>query len=165
MTDGGQTSAGGSGFHSRIRAPREFWGGVVLVAIALLALYASRDLSGMEGFQFGPGTAPRIAAGLLGLVGIAVAITGFMFDGPKIDSYALRGPALVFIAILGFAVMVRPLGLVVTTYLTFMVSIFGSREMRFIESLIAAAVMTLFCIVLFYVLLELPFELWPSILN
>jgi putative tricarboxylic transport membrane protein len=165
MADGGQTSAGGSGFHFRIRAPREFWGGVVLVAIALVALYASRDLAGMDGFQFGPGTAPRIAAGLLGLAGIAVAITGVLTDGPKIDSYALRGPALVFIAILGFAVMVRPLGLVITTYLTFMISIFGSREMRLIESLIAAAAMTLFCIVLFFVLLELPFELWPSILS
>ena len=143
MSDGGQSSASGSGFRFRIRAPREFWGGLVLVVIALIAFYASRDLSGMEGFQF------------------AVAATGLFVDGPKIDSYALRGPGLVVIAILGFAVMIRPLGLVITTYLTFMIAIFGSREMRLIESLIAAAVMTAFCVVLFQYLLELPFDLWP----
>jgi putative tricarboxylic transport membrane protein len=161
MSDGGQSSASGSGFRFRIRAPREFWGGLVLVVIALIAFYASRDLSGMEGFQFGAGTAPRITATLLTIAGIAVAATGLFVDGPKIDSYALRGPGLVVIAILGFAVMIRPLGLVITTYLTFMIAIFGSREMRLIESLIAAAVMTAFCVVLFQYLLELPFDLWP----
>jgi putative tricarboxylic transport membrane protein len=147
MADGGQTSANGSGFHFKIRAPREFWGGMVMVAIALIAFYASRDLSGMEGFQFGAGTAPRIAASL------------------TIERYAIRGPLLVVVSILGFAVMIRSFGLVVTTYLTFMIAIFGSREMRLIESLIAAAAMTAFCVVIFHYLLELPFDLWPTVLN
>ncbi len=43
-----------------------------------------------------------------------------------------------------------------------MISIFGSTEMRWIESLIAAAVMTVFCVVLFVYLLNLPFQLWPQ---
>jgi hypothetical protein len=42
-----------------------------------------------------------------------------------------------------------------------MISILGSREMRWIESVIAAAAMTLFCVVLFVYLLNLPFQLWP----
>jgi putative tricarboxylic transport membrane protein len=165
MSDGGRTSASGSGFHFKIRAPREFWGGLVLVAIALIAFYASRDLSGIEGFQFGAGTAPRIAASLLAITGLWVALTGVLTDGPAIERYAVRGPLLVMVSILGFAVMIRSFGLVVTTYLTFMIAIFGSREMRLIESLIAAAVMTAFCVVIFHHLLELPFDLWPTIFN
>ena len=42
-----------------------------------------------------------------------------------------------------------------------MLSILGSTEMRWIESLIAAAAMTAFCWLLFVVLLGLPFQLWP----
>ena len=42
-----------------------------------------------------------------------------------------------------------------------MVSIMGSTEMRWIESLIAAAAMTLGCVLLFVYLLNLPFQLWP----
>jgi putative tricarboxylic transport membrane protein len=165
MADGGQTSANGSGFQFKIRAPREFWGGMVMVAIALIAFYASRDLSGMEGFQFGAGTAPRIAASLLALIGLWVAVSGLLADGPTIERYAIRGPLLVVVSILGFAVMIRSFGLVVTTYLTFMIAIFGSREMRLIESLIAAAAMTAFCVLIFHYLLELPFDLWPTVLN
>jgi hypothetical protein len=37
----------------------------------------------------------------------------------------------------------------------------ASSEMRVGESLIAAAVMTAFCVVLFVYLLQLPFHLWP----
>ena len=42
-----------------------------------------------------------------------------------------------------------------------MISIFGSSEMRWVESLIAAVVMTAFCVALFVYLLQLPFQLWP----
>ena len=145
----------------RIRAPRDFWGGLALVGLALLAIWGTSDLSGMHGFAFGPGTAPRMFAVLLMVAGLGVAVTGVLADGPAIERYAFRGPALVLIAILAFAAMIRPLGLVISTYATFIISIMGSSEMRWLESLIAAAVMTAFCVGLFVYLLQLPFQLWP----
>ena len=48
----------GRGFSFSIRSPRDFWGGLVLVAVAILAIWASRELPGQRGFAFGPGTAP-----------------------------------------------------------------------------------------------------------
>lgn len=155
---------GSKGFALKIRAPREFFGGLVLVVIALIALWASSNLSGMRGFAFGPATAPRMFAVLLGLSGIGVMVMGVLTDGPPIERYAIRGPVLVFLAILGFAAMIRPLGLVVASYVTFMISILGSSEMRWLESAIAAAAMTVFCVGLFVYLLGLPFQLWPAFL-
>jgi hypothetical protein len=38
----------------------------------------------------------------------------------------------------------------------------GSREMRWVEAVIAAAAMTAFCVALFVYLLNLPFQLWPQ---
>ena len=105
----------------RIRAPRDFYGGLVLIALALVAMWATRDLSGMHGFAFGPGTAPRLFAGLLAFCGLLVMVTGVLTDGPAIERYAVRGPVLVVLAILAFSAMIRPLGLVVTTYATFMI--------------------------------------------
>src|SRR5262249_50271778 len=46
-----------------IRGPQDYFGGVALIAMALFALYSSSDLPGMRGFQFGPGTAPRLFGG------------------------------------------------------------------------------------------------------
>jgi len=82
-------------------------------------------------------------------------------EGPPIESTIIRGQSLVIIAILSFAAMIRPLGMVPATFLAFMISILGSTEMRWIESTIAAVLMTFFCVLLFVYLLGLPFQLWP----
>ena len=145
-----------------VRGPQDFYGGLVLVLLAILALVASADLPGQRGFAFGPGTAPRLFSGILAALGAAVTLVGVFSDGPVIEKYKIRGPALVVVAILLFAALIRPFGLVAATYMAFMVSIMGSSEMRWIESLIAAAVMTLFCVLLFVYLLNLPFQLWPQ---
>ena len=79
----------------------------------------------MQGVAFGPGTAPRIFAGLLAVIGVVVAVTGLLTDGPDIEGFALRGPAYVLAAIVAFAVMMQgmlfvpPFGLVASSFLAF----------------------------------------------
>jgi len=177
MSEGVKTPANGGGFRFKVRGPRDFYGGFVLIALTIVAIWLSGDLPGTHGFAFGPGTAPRLFAGLLAAVGALVALTGLLSDGPSIERYAVRGPAWVILAIIAFAMMIRgfslsalgipltvpPLGLVPSTFTAFLVSIFGSTEMRWVESLIAAIVMTAFCVALFVYLLQLPFQLWPWI--
>jgi putative tricarboxylic transport membrane protein len=51
---------------------------------------------------------------------------------------------------------------VVSTFAAFVISIMGSSEMKWVESLIAGAAMTAFCVGLFVYLLQLPFQLWPA---
>jgi putative tricarboxylic transport membrane protein len=145
-----------------VRAPQDFYGGLALVLAGTFALIASAELPGQRGFAFGPGTAPRLFAIILALVGTAVAVIGALSDGPRIEKYKIYGPALVIIGISLFAALIRPFGLVFATYLAFLVSIMGSKEMKWVESLIAAAIMTLGCVLLFVYLLNLPFQLWPQ---
>ena len=103
---------------SFIRAPRDFWGGLVLVALAVFALWASYDLPGMRGFAFGPGTAPRMFAIVLGLLGLGTAVTGVTTKGPGIDRFYFRGPFFITLSVTLFAWMVRPLGLVIASFLS-----------------------------------------------
>src|SRR5690242_18813554 len=145
MSEGAGTSPNRGGFRFKVRGPRDFYGGLALITLAIVAIWASGDLPGMHGFAFGPGTAPRLFAGVLAMVGALVALSGMLFDGPPLDSYAIRGPAWVVLAILAFAGMIRglhlgfvtipPLGLIPSTFAAFMISIFGSSEMRWVESL------------------------------
>src|SRR4249920_4187955 len=107
MAEGVRTPPNGGGLRFKVRAPREFYGGLSLIGLAIVAIWASGDLPGMHGFAFGPGTAPRLFAGLLAIVGALVALGGLLFDGPPLDSYAIRGPAWVILAILAFAGMIR----------------------------------------------------------
>ena len=145
-----------------VRAPQDFYGGLALVLLGTFALIASAELPGQRGFAFGPGTAPRMFAIILAAIGAAVTLGGAFTDGPRIEKYKIHGPALVIIGISLFAALIRPFGLVFATYLAFLVSIMGSKEMKWVESLIAAAIMTLGCVLLFVYLLNLPFQLWPQ---
>jgi putative tricarboxylic transport membrane protein len=145
-----------------VRAPQDFYGGLALTLLAIFALVASAELPGQRGFAFGPGTAPRLFAIMLAVLGAAIALVGVFSDGARIERYKVRGPALVIVGISLFAMLIRPFGLVLATYLAFMISIFGSKEMRWLESAISAAVMTLGCVLLFVYLLNLPFQLWPQ---
>jgi hypothetical protein len=213
MSEGVQAPSGEPG-RFKIRNPQDFYGGLVLVALAAFALWASRDLPGMRGFAFGPGTAPRMFAVLLGALGAAIALVGLLTHGPKIERVTVRGtllgalliavfvivsryggvvtaglglrqfetvlaaivvllvtialargldrgPLYVVAATLIFAGTIRPLGLVFASFISLVVSAAATVEVRWRETILWAAALTLFCTLLFVYGLNLPFALWP----
>jgi putative tricarboxylic transport membrane protein len=157
-----ESAGGASERGSFIRSPRDFWGGLALVALALFALWASRDLPGMRGFAFGPGTAPRMFAIVLGLLGLVVSITGLTTKGPGIERFYFRGPFFITLSVTLFAWMVRPLGLVIASFLSILAAAGATPDARVIETLIWGAVLTAFCVLLFPIALNLPLQLWPN---
>ncbi len=143
----------------RIRGPREFYGGLALMGLALFAFWASSDLPMQEGI--GPGSFPRAYAGLLLALSAAVAVAGLVFRTPDIGRYAVRGPVLIVVSIVGFALLVQPLGLALASFFTFIVGALASSETRWREAIIAAVVLTAFCCLLFAYLLGLPMQIFP----
>ena len=144
-----------------IRGPQDFVGGLAMMAIALFALWASSDLQGMRGFSFGAGTAPRMFAVLLLGLGIAVMIVGLLFDGEHIPTYAWRGPLFVSLSILAFAIAIRPLGLVVSAFASFLIAALGTPETKWKETVIVGICLTIGCSLLFPYALGLPLQLFP----
>jgi len=148
-----------------IKGPQDFYGGLALMALALFALWASSDLQGMRGFSFGPGTAPRMFAVLLLVLGAGVTLTGLFFDGAPHQRYAFRGPFFVTLAILSFAVTIRPLGLVVSAFVSFIIAAFGTAETQWKQTIIVGICLTIGCALLFPYALGLPLDLFPRILR
>lgn len=143
-------------------SPRDYWGGFALVALAVFALEAAHDLPGMRGFAFGPGTAPRMFAIIVCVLGLVVSATGLFTKGPGIDRFYIRGPLFVTISVVLFAWLVRPLGLVIASYLSIVAAAGATPEARLIETLIWGAFLTAFCCFLFPYALNLPMQLWPN---
>lgn len=150
-------------FKIPITSRQDYFGGLGLLLLALFALWASRDLPGMRGFAFGPGTAPRMFAIMLGGLGAIIAVTGFFIKGPPMERFGIRGPAFILASVYIFAFSIRPLGLVIASFLSITVSAFATREVRPLETVIWAAVLTLFCSLLFPWGLNLPLPIWPTI--
>jgi putative tricarboxylic transport membrane protein len=145
-----------------IRGPQDFIGGLALVAVALFALWASSDLQGMRGFSFGAGTAPRMFAVLLLGLGLGVMVMGVIHEGAHLSHYAWRGPLFVSAAILFFAFMIRPMGLIFTAFASFMISALGTPETKWTETIIVGACLTAFCALLFPYALGLPLQMLPK---
>lgn len=148
-----------------VKGPQDFIGGIALMALAAFALWASRDLQGMHGFSFGAGTAPRMFAVLLLVLGFGVMLTGILWEGASLQPFNWRGPLFVSLAIVAFAVAIRPLGLVFSAFVSFMVAALGTEETRWVEAIIVCVCLTTFCCVLFPYGLGLPMPLWPKFLN
>jgi len=147
-----------------IRAPQDFFGGIALIAIAVFALWASSDLQGMHGFSFGAGTVPRMFALLLLGLGAAVTVMGLTADGPQLATYHWRGPLFVSLAIVAFAISIRPLGLVFSGLTSFLIAALGTPETRWTETVIVGVCLTIGCAVLFPYVLGLPMPLFPRFL-
>jgi len=145
----------------RSKAPQDYFGGVVLMAVALFALWASSDLQGMRGFSFGAGTAPRMFGVLLLALGAAIGAMGLFTEGPKLATYAWRGPLFVSLAIVSFAITIRPLGLVISAFASFIISALGTPETRWKETVIVGICLTIGCSLLFPYALGLPLQLFP----
>jgi len=145
-----------------VRGPQDFIGGLALVAIALFALWASSDLQGMRGFSFGAGTAPRMFAFLLLGLGVAVMVVGVVTEGAHLAKYHWRGPLFVSLAILAFAFNIRPLGLIISAFASFLIAAMGSPETKWKEAVIVGVCLTTFCSLLFPYALGLPLQMLPK---
>ena len=151
-------------FPKWVRGPQDFVGGLALVAVAAFALWASSDLQGMQGFSFGAGTAPRIFAVLLLLLGAILAISAVLVDGEPMARFHWRGPLFVGLAILSFAATIRPLGLIISAFASFLIAALGTPETRWKETIIVGIALTIGCSLLFPYALGLPMPLYPSFL-
>jgi Tripartite tricarboxylate transporter TctB family len=148
----------------RFKAPQDYFGGVVLMAVALFALWASSDLQGMHGFSFGAGTAPRMFGVLLLGLGAAISVMGLLADGPQLATYHWRGPLFVSLSIVAFAISIRPLGLVFSGLASFLIAALGTPETRWTETVIVGICLTIGCALLFPYVLGLPMPLFPRFL-
>jgi putative tricarboxylic transport membrane protein len=147
-----------------IRNPQDFLGGIAMMAIAAFALWASSDLQGMRGFSFGAGTAPRMFAVLLLGLGAAIAAVGVFTEGPHLSKFHWRGPLFVTLAILSFALTIRPMGMIFSAMASFLIAACGTAETRWTETVIVAICLTTFCALLFPYALGLPLQMLPSFL-
>ena len=140
----------------RVRAPQDLAAGASMIALALFALWASRDLGGGRLVAPGPGLLPRGVSVLIGLVGAGLVAASFVHRGEALARWSLRGPLFVTLGVVGFALTIRAPGLAVAGPLVAMVGGAASPETRFRENLLFAVGMTIVCIVLFRYLLHLP---------
>jgi putative tricarboxylic transport membrane protein len=148
-----------------VRSPQDLAAGLFLIAIALFALWQSRELTMGTLRQLGPGMVPHVLAVLLAFCGLVLTANAFRRNGAILERWTLRGPVFVFGAALVFAATIRPFGLSIAGPLLIVISAMASHETRWRETLVFGIGMTAFCLILFRLLLSLPIPVAPWLIG
>ena len=146
----------------RIRSPKDFWAGLIFIAIGggfvLLALqYRLGDMHRM-----GPAMFPTLVGALLAVLGAIIALRSFAFEGEPVPRFYLRPIGVSLLGIVLFGVALQWLGLIAAVAVLVLVGAYAARDVRPLENLALAAVMIAFSVAVFVWLLGLPLPLWPT---
>ncbi len=139
--------------------------GLVVMGVAGFALWQGADLNAGTLRNIGAGMMPRALAVLFAALGLALTLGALVQPGLRLERWSLRGPVLILSAVVAFGVCVRPAGLAVAGPLAIMIAAAASPETRWPETLVFAAVITVFCVALFKFALGLAIPLAPWLLG
>ncbi|MPZ39330.1 MAG: tripartite tricarboxylate transporter TctB family protein [Rhizobiales bacterium] len=145
-----------------IRAPKDFWSGVMFIAFAAVALVAARNYSLGTAVRMGPGYFPMLLGGVLAGIGVILVIRSFIVSGEPITPVHIVPLAAIVLAVALFGALLQRLGLVLTLAIVIAISAFAGRQTRFVEVLALAGVLAVFSVAVFVYGLRLPLPIWPQ---
>ena len=147
-----------------IRAPKDFWSGIMFIAFAAVALIASQSYSLGRAGRMGPGYFPLLLGCALVLIGLILVTRSFFTAGERIEPMQLLPLGIIAAGIVVFGLLLQPLGLVLALLAVIVITAFASRESRPLEIAALAVVLTAFSVGIFVVALRLPLPIWPAFL-
>ena len=148
-----------------IRINQDFVSGLMFAGWGIAGLWISRDYPMGSALRMGPGYVPRILCWGLIALGAIIAIKGAMVAGEKITRWHWRPLVVVSIAVLAFAFLLEPGGIVAATFAIVVIGALGGPEFRLVESLILATGLAIGATFIFIYGLKLPMPIWPAFLT
>lgn len=143
---------------------QDFWSGCAFTAFGgVTVVLAQSHALGTAG-RMGPGYFPTILGGLLagiGVVMLARSVVAAVADDNKVGSIDVWLLARVLAAVAAFALLLNPLGLVLTAVIVVVVASWAGHEFRLGESLISAGALALLSYLLFVRALGQTMPVWP----
>ena len=113
--------------------------------------------------RMGPGYFPTLLGGLLALIGLTLAVPALVRDGEPFPRLHLRPLAAILLGIVVFALLFQPLGFVISLAALIVIGSLADPDLRPIEIAGLAAFLVTFAVLVFVLLLGLPFNLWPDL--
>lgn len=145
----------------RIRAPKDFYAGLLFIAIGALGAALALRYPFGSATRMGPGFLPTILSGITALLGLSILLRSFVIDGEAVTRVVWRPLVLITAAIVVFGLTVTRAGLVVAVMATAIVGGLAARDMGRVELVLLALGLAAFSAVVFVHGLGQPIGLWP----
>jgi hypothetical protein len=144
----------------RIKSPQDFGAAVVFAAIGVAGICFGRDLAFGRAAAMGPGYFPVVLSWIILGLGVVLGVRALSLEGPGIEPVQLRPLLVIVAAILGFGYLIDRVGLALTAALLTVLGAFARRDVNVWETLLLAAGLAVFAVLLFVYGLSQPFAAW-----
>jgi hypothetical protein len=145
----------------KIRAPKDFYAGILFVAIGVLGAAMALQYPFGSATRMGPGYLPTILSCITALLGIVILARSFVLEGAAATRIVWRPLVLITVSIVVFGLTINRVGFVGAVALTVLVGGLAAREMGKVELVILAVGLAAFSALVFVYGLGQPIELWP----
>src|SRR5947209_17739701 len=98
--------------HMRIRSPKDFWAGLIFVAIGAAFMLGAQHYRLGDMHRMGPGMFPTLIGALLALLGTLIAARAFVLAGEAVPRLHARPLGVSLLAIVLFGLAMQWLGLI-----------------------------------------------------
>ena len=146
----------------KIHSSKDFYAGLIFTFFGIFAIIEARRYTMGTAASMGPGYFPLILGGVLILFGLIISVRSLWSSEEALKPLALRPLLLVTIAVLAFALLVEPLGMVLAILPLIIISSLGGWEFRLREVAVLYLGLVVLAVGLFVYGLGLSFRVWPS---
>jgi Tripartite tricarboxylate transporter TctB family len=137
-------------------ARKDLLAGGTFVAFGLAFAITASTYEVGSALRMGPGYVPLVLGSLLVLLGILIAVKGFVAgEGGEIGPVPWRSAALLVAALIFFGYTVRGLGIVPSLFVTVFLAAMAGRRARVIPAVVIAASLTALSVLIFVIALQL----------
>jgi hypothetical protein len=149
----------------RILGHKDVLAGLLVIGVAVLGLWLSRDYQIGTALRMGTGYVPRLLCWVLLGLGFIVLLQGLRTGAGGTGAFVefwWRPFVFVPLAILAFAHTIEWLGAIIASALLIAVGALAGRDMRPLEVVAAGAILIAACWFIFIWGLGLPLTVWPE---
>lgn len=150
-----------------IRNTKDFYAGLVFFLFGIAAMVLAPCYQIGTAAQMGPGYFPFILGGMLTVLGLVISLRSISRgEGVrKARSFQAKPVVLVLSSVVLFGLLLRPLGLLLSTVVLIIVSSMASYEFKMREAILNALVLLVIVLVIFVYFLKFQIPMWPSFLT
>ncbi len=146
----------------RAFASKDFLSGLLFMAFGLLGLWLGRALPAGTASAMEAGYFPRLVCGLLIVLGAGLALISALRQGETTEPWRWRPFVFITAASLAFALLLRPLGLVLTLAITTVLARFATGNVRPLPLLLLCLILIATIAGTFVYALRIVIPLWPA---
>jgi hypothetical protein len=146
----------------RIPDSKDFWSGIMLIAIGGGALIIGRDYPFGTALRMGAGFFPLVLGAALVMFGVYFAIRGFKSHDRIEGNWSPRALIILPLAFVAFGLLMQHAGFVPALFVLVVGSAAAGTEFKLVEVLLLATFLTVLGVAVFVWALGLPYPLFSG---